>query len=695
MKLLTSLAGRKVRTQLMLGFAAVIALAVAVGLVAHREQIRTREIVELFFSREVEVGELVLRSQSQVSLARRFEKDFISQPKGFDVEEAKVRYGMLVRNQHEKIHINMAAIRRLSRSPAIVSRTTAIDAIVNQSEASFAKLVLLFEERLRLGSGIEPRLAEKRRELRSAAVLNGTGPVELDAEDLLVTESGYLLREGSGQVVEVARVISKLKRDAPDLAQAADEYADLFRQLVELNQATSEELERYLTLSHTLEPPLEALHRDAEAEQEATRREMEHSGDATSVLMLGTILVAAALGVLIAFFMSRWIARRINQFLEFAQRTGTGARGERLPDDGASEFDSLANGLNRMADQLEKTNVNLKNEVARRELAQIALRAANAELESRVAARTHEVTMKNEQLEAEVARRAQAQAALEEMHKELASVSRAAGMAEVATSVLHNVGNVLNSVNVSSGIVSDTVRRSKVVGLTKLSALLAQEDVASVLATHPKTQQVSGYLAQLGTALAADQTNIVKELESLQRNIEHIKVIVSRQQAHAKGSGGLMELLSLEALVQEALALRATSYAKHRLKVECHFEAMPLTMVDRHKVFQIVLNLLSNARHAVEGRDPGAGRIMVSVRRDGDDACLEVKDNGCGVPSENLSRIFNYGFTTKKQGHGFGLHSSACAAMEMGATLTCKSAGIDHGAAFMLRFPLQAVRAKA
>jgi signal transduction histidine kinase len=126
------------------------------------------------------------------------------------------------------------------------------------------------------------------------------------------------------------------------------------------------------------------------------------------------------------------------------------------------------------------------------------------------------------------------------------------------------------------------------------------------------------------------------------------------------------------------------------------FEELPSLDLDRHKVFQIVMNLLGNARQAVAAVTAGDRRITVRIqRRAPSNVVIEVEDTGCGIAPENMGNIFALGFTTKETGHGFGLHSSACSAMEMGGTLTVKSEGAGRGATFTLSIPLPAERAAA
>ena len=117
--------------------------------------------------------------------------------------------------------------------------------------------------------------------------------------------------------------------------------------------------------------------------------------------------------------------------------------------------------------------------------------------------------------------------------------------------------------------------------------------------------------------------------------------------------------------------------------------------VDKHKVLQILVNLISNAKYALSDSDAKERQLTIAISRQpsrasSDDGFAEVSitDNGIGIARENLIRIFGHGFTTKKNGHGFGLHSGALAAKEMGGSLSVQSAGPGKGATFTLSLPL-------
>jgi signal transduction histidine kinase len=313
----------------------------------------------------------------------------------------------------------------------------------------------------------------------------------------------------------------------------------------------------------------------------------------------------------------------------------------------------------------------------------------NVELDERVDTRTRELFAANGQLNENLER-------LNGMQQQLVEASRRAGMADVATAVLHNVGNVLNSVNVSSGVIADTLRSSKAGGLSKLGALLAQPDFEALLGGHPKGQSITVYVSRLAEALADERRTLVKEAEGLKGSIDHIKAIVSSQQAHAKNIVGKLEVLSLQNLVEEAVKVVGLSKSGLGITVAYEIAELPGTSVDRHKVFQIVLNFLNNARHAIQDAGPGLGRVTIRLKEEAEGGIrLEVEDNGCGIPAENLKKMFSHGFTTRKGGHGFGLHSSACMALEMGGRVSCRSEGVGRGSTFVLSLPATATRMAA
>lgn len=316
----------------------------------------------------------------------------------------------------------------------------------------------------------------------------------------------------------------------------------------------------------------------------------------------------------------------------------------------------------------------------------VAIRRMLQEM-SEIALRRATLEGSNEEIERQVVERT---TELNRTQAELLETSRLAGMAEVATSVLHNVGNVLNSVGVSAELATSKVREFRTGSLKNVAELLQQNsaDLPAFLTTDPRGKILPDYLLKLAVHLAEPQQAILQEMDMLKKNIDHIKEIVAMQQRYARGTG-VVEVLSVSDLVDDSIRINAASFTRHEVSVACEIAEVPPLKTDRHKVMQILVNLLSNAKHALD-QSEGDRRMMVRVTQN-QEGMLEIAviDNGTGIAPENLSRIFSHGFTTKKMGHGFGLHSGALAAKELGGTLKAHSDGPGLGATFTLTLPLE------
>jgi PAS domain S-box-containing protein len=281
------------------------------------------------------------------------------------------------------------------------------------------------------------------------------------------------------------------------------------------------------------------------------------------------------------------------------------------------------------------------------------------------------------------------EAELESLHKQLLETSRHAGMAEVATSVLHNVGNVLNSVNVSASIVDEQTRSSNLDRLSKVISLLHENGSDLSRFQEGKGAKLVDYLEALFVILKKERQTVQVEVEALTKNVEHIKKIVSMQQSYARVAG-VIEIITPSELIEDSLRMHEAAFQRHAVKVVRDYSEVPKIAVDRHKVMQILVNLLGNAKYACDANPPANRIIEVCLSAHGDDGIrIEVIDNGTGIAAENLTRVFSYGFTTRKNGHGFGLHSGALAAKEMGGSLRAVSEGPGKGAAFVLELPLE------
>ncbi|WP_210644410.1 ATP-binding protein [Pseudomonas sp. Tri1] len=277
-----------------------------------------------------------------------------------------------------------------------------------------------------------------------------------------------------------------------------------------------------------------------------------------------------------------------------------------------------------------------------------------------------------------------------ETQAQLAAVARQAGMAEIATNVLHNVGNVLNSVNISAELVTRKLRTSKALGLGKAVQLMNQhaDDLGEFMSHDEKGKLLPGYLNQLVDALALEQQSMTDELEQLSKSVDHIKEIVSAQQSYA-GASSIAEAVQIKELIEDALRMNAGIIAARQITVVRDYAETPLLQLDKHRVLLILVNLIKNASSAMDDRPDRYPQITLhSAVQQGKTLTIKVIDNGEGIAPENLTRIFAHGFTTRKDGHGFGLHSCVLAAMEMGGSLEAHSDGPGKGAIFTLKLAI-------
>jgi len=323
------------------------------------------------------------------------------------------------------------------------------------------------------------------------------------------------------------------------------------------------------------------------------------------------------------------------------------------------ELGQLAQAFRLMADQVQRREEEL--------------RQANRDLELRVEERTRE---------------------LKEVHVQLVKTARQAGMAEIATNVLHNVGNVLNSVYTSAQVAKERVNDMRLEHVSRVATLLTehQGDLTTFLSQDERGRHVMPFLNKLGQNLVEEQKEILTLLSDVGRYTEHIGDIVKVQQNYAR-QPRLQEPVCLTDLVEDALRINSAGLVRHQVKVQRNLARIGNVLTDKHKVLMILVNLVSNAKYAMDDVPLNERLLKVTLEPPvNEQVRIVVHDNGMGIAPELLTRIFQYGFTTREEGHGFGLHSSALAAQELGGSLTVHSDGPGKGATFTLELPYNPVQ---
>ncbi|MES2017499.1 MAG: MHYT domain-containing protein [Pseudomonadota bacterium] len=290
----------------------------------------------------------------------------------------------------------------------------------------------------------------------------------------------------------------------------------------------------------------------------------------------------------------------------------------------------------------------------------------------------------------ELSARVRAALRMAQVQGQLREKSREAGMAIVATGILHNLGNILNGVTISSGLIEEKLHSSKIPKLNKVAQLLKEhaDDLPSFISEDSRGQVLPAFITQLSEHLEAELTSLLNEVEALRACTEHAVGVIDTQQTFALPQAGLSEVVALDSLMERAITLSNGAFALRGVELVCDVDCRASVLVDSNKVLQILLNLFANARHALDGVDNRPLTVWIRTYLHGEQACIDVRDNGVGIAAKHLPLIFNQGFTTKKGGHGIGLHTSANWARELDGKLHCFSDGLGHGATFTLELPV-------
>ncbi len=318
-------------------------------------------------------------------------------------------------------------------------------------------------------------------------------------------------------------------------------------------------------------------------------------------------------------------------------------------------------------------------------------------LDQKVIERTNELEAANRQLQGEIEVRKIVQKERDLLNKELCETARIAGMATVATDVLHNVGNSINSVNVSVSTLEKRIAQSDIRDVRLIFNLLSENEpgLGEFFREDPKGKRILPYLDELAGRLDQEVVIYQNELKRLRKQVSHVMSVIAQQQTYVNGGNeGYLVETTPSGLIQECLDIIKTSYDHHDILIKTeylHTDKDPIS-VEKHKLIQVVVNLLTNAKDAISERNKAEnieGRVDVVSSIINKEWIISIADNGFGIPKEHIQTIFQFGFTTKKQGHGFGLHSASNLISEMKGHLTAGNKK-EGGAVFEIKIPLSA-----
>ncbi|UCE49960.1 MAG: PAS domain S-box protein [Phycisphaerales bacterium] len=296
----------------------------------------------------------------------------------------------------------------------------------------------------------------------------------------------------------------------------------------------------------------------------------------------------------------------------------------------------------------------------------------------------------------DITERRRTETKLKSAQEELLETAREVGQAEVATGVLHNAGNVLNSISVTAESIEKRVRNSKISCLSDVVKLLQDnvKELGRFMTVEERGKKIPALLANLSTELIDEQQRCLESLEALTKHVEHVGEIIQLQQSHSKAKD-LLEATTVASVVEDTLEINAEVLERNGIKITKDISDLPTILLDRHKLLQIMTNLISNAAQALAESSRADKTVTIRTKEiETGRLKIEISDNGVGIPQENLTRIFEHGFTTREKGHGFGLHSTALSVGELNGSIVAHSDGPDKGATFTIELPFQTEEAK-
>lgn len=282
-----------------------------------------------------------------------------------------------------------------------------------------------------------------------------------------------------------------------------------------------------------------------------------------------------------------------------------------------------------------------------------------------------------------------AQEQLRVKHLEMLRLARQAGMAEVANDVMHNIGNVLTSVNVSTEKIDEILLSSRIKGLSDANRLLSENSgsLTDFINNDNRGQVLIDYYHKLEQCLRNEHKILIEENRLLARKLNLIKTTVEMQQANVR-EDYFEDYVDIQEVLDEVLIIMEEMTSKNNIEIVKKVgNKEMITVVPRSKLFNIILNLVKNAAESVIANDPGDRLIEITLGGDDESIIINVSDNGCGISPEDMQKLFTYGFTTKKGGHGFGLHFCATAINELKGSIVPHSAGKGLGAEFVVTIP--------
>lgn len=266
--------------------------------------------------------------------------------------------------------------------------------------------------------------------------------------------------------------------------------------------------------------------------------------------------------------------------------------------------------------------------------------------------------------------------------------ARKEGMADIAADILHNIGNILNSINVSMHLMEEGAKSMVLDDVIKAGRLLEDnmDRLEEFICVDGKGKKLMQFYLKLGTSASRLQEQLRFNLERIRTKVGAINETIAAQQSYA-GIDMKFEELSVEPILEDAIKVNQATLEKYDIAVEKYYTTGYKTFVNRAKLFYIIVNLISNAKDAMTDTFGVRRKLTVSMYQDENGKYIRFTDTGAGLSEDYLDQVFEYGFTTKSGKYGYGLYNCAVYMAEMGGSINVESEGPGKGASFILRFP--------
>jgi PAS domain S-box-containing protein len=273
------------------------------------------------------------------------------------------------------------------------------------------------------------------------------------------------------------------------------------------------------------------------------------------------------------------------------------------------------------------------------------------------------------------------------------------GRLEIVDTLLHNIGNAINSVTIGVGTIYENVVDNRLthrlIALAK-AIKMHQDDFADYVQNHPQGQQVGPFITALAEDFMKQDEKLAKTVSRVRDRAEHIADIVRMQKSLGRNSVYRKDI-NLRKAIGAISKVLDDSISKRNIDIRIDCDNAPEEIRTQESQFhQMLINLVKNSVEAIDELAVSGGLnetpfIEVRCYVESDLFVLEVTDNGIGIEKDDFESILEAGYTTRELGSGLGLHSIANFASQCGGEVYPLSEGIGKGATIRVMLPLSSV----